>query len=59
MELLTSDDIAKRLKISRTHLWRLRGRGMPFIQIDRSIRYSEPEVALWISRNCTGGTCHE
>lgn len=59
MNLLTTDELAGKLKVSRTHLWRLRRLGMPFLKLEHCIRFSEPEVRSWINKNCVGGVCHE
>lgn len=51
LELLTADDLAKKLNISKSHLWRLRDRGLlpdPIRLGVRSIRWSLKSIEKWL-----------
>ncbi|MGL5557665.1 MAG: HNH endonuclease [Paraclostridium dentum] len=48
MNYLTSGEVQKKYNISRTTLFRLEKKGLPFIGIGRSKRYEESEVDQWL-----------
>jgi len=50
-QLLTENELAERLKVSRNFLWTLRKRGLPFITIGRNVRYESAEVDAWLASN--------
>jgi len=51
-ELLTTNEITKRLKVSRDTLYKWRDKGMPFIKITPgsrgAVRYDWDKVLEWI-----------
>ncbi len=48
-EYLTEKQMAKLLNMSRNTLWEMRLLyGMPFLRINRMIRYNRKEVADWM-----------
>jgi excisionase family DNA binding protein len=47
--LLTPDELAELLKISRRQIQRLMGEGLPFIRVgERMVRFSAASVAAWL-----------
>lgn len=50
-EYLTEAEMAEQLKVSRTLLWELRGRGLPHCRLGRAIRYRPRDIADWLSRD--------
>ena len=49
MKLLKMKEVQEKLAISRTTLWRLRGRDFPEpISVMGSIRFSEEEIERWL-----------
>ena len=52
-EYLTEDEIAEKLKVSRTTLWQLRKDGMPFVRVRAGIRYKPSTVEEWLEKQIT------
>ncbi len=50
-ELLTEDELAKQLRVSRSFLWTLRKKGLPFTQMGRTVRYESQAVTEWLAQN--------
>ena len=57
-QLLTQDDLAALLKVSKQTLfrWRKIDQGPPFIQVEGSIRYRQADVDAWLDQRTLGGT---
>lgn len=54
--LLTAKEAAYSLSISERKLWELTDDGrIPYIRIDRSVRYSVEDLARWIEEHRKGG----
>ena len=55
-ELLTTDELMKKLKVTRNTLynWRTEG-GMPYKQVGRGIRYEFQAVGEWLEQQNDGG----
>ena len=52
LDLLTPDDVARRLAMSRKRVYRLiESGGLPHFKIGRSIRISSTDLAQWIERH--------
>ena len=49
-DYLTEDEIAEKLKVSRTTLWQLRKDGMPFVRVRAGIRYRPSTVEEWLEQ---------
>lgn len=45
--LVTETELCEQLKVSRTTLWVLRRKGLPFIRIGSLVRYEIEEVLNW------------
>lgn len=50
-DILTTDELCRRLKVSRTTLWNWRNNGMPVIKKGSLIRYDLQEVLKWLKKN--------
>ena len=48
--LLTSDEVAQRLRMRRNTLeiWRMKGIGPAYRKLNRAVRYAEADVVAWI-----------
>lgn len=53
-EYVTEAELCESLQLSRSSMWSLRRRGLPFRRIGSAIRYRPDEVQEWIERNCQG-----
>ena len=51
---MTLNELAEKLKISRSTIDRWRKEGMPFVKIGRGVRFVEDDVFRWIERNKKG-----
>lgn len=53
IRLLTSDEVADLLKVTRNTLerWRREGEGPPAMKIGRQVRYDENELQTWLKRH--------
>lgn len=49
--ILTEQELAEMLRVSRQTLHRWRSEGMPFMRASRTIRYDYEEVLNWVSYN--------
>ena len=50
-ELVKEKDLCDKLKLSRSTLYRLRQKGLPYSKVGGSIRYNLGEVTKWINEN--------
>jgi excisionase family DNA binding protein len=52
-EYLTLSELSKRLKLSRTSIWKLRKehRDFPYVKFGSAIRFIEEDVNVWIQKN--------
>lgn len=48
--LLTEQELADRLRLSRSSVWKLRGQGLPFMRVGGGIRYLWSEVEMWLKQ---------
>lgn len=48
MELLTKDELAAKLKVSRLTVGRYVKLGMPYYKVQRAIRFDFEEVKAWL-----------
>jgi excisionase family DNA binding protein len=49
-EILTVDELCKWLKITRKTSERWRQMGMPFIKVDKAVRFSKNDVERWLKQ---------
>ncbi len=57
-EYLTEAELCKKLQLSRSSMWSLRRRGLPFWRIGSAVRYRPEEVSEWIECKCQGQKCN-
>ena len=49
--LLTAEQLAERLQISRSTLSRLRSQGLPYVSIGKLVRFSQTQINEWLQQN--------
>ena len=47
-DLMTEKELAARLRLSRSTIWKLRRQGLPFIRAGRGIRYLWNDIDVWL-----------
>lgn len=47
-EILTIDELAEYLKVSRVTINRLRDRGLPWFKVGKNVRFKKNEVLKWL-----------
>lgn len=48
---LTTIELCEWLKISRATLDRWRKKGLPFVKVDKAVRFDKDEVEKWLKEN--------
>lgn len=48
-ELMTTDELCEKLKVSRPTIERYRKKGMPYKKVGRLVRFDAKEVMEWIN----------
>jgi len=51
IKFLTVEDVAEMLQVTRTTIYNLKKRGLPFIKLGKNIRFDEAEVVEWVRSN--------
>jgi len=51
VKFLTVEDVADMLQVTRTTVYNLKKKGLPFIKIGKNIRFSQEEVINWVMKN--------
>lgn len=51
IKYLTIDDVSEMLQVTRTTIYNLKKRGLPFIKLGKTIRFDQEEVINWIKEN--------
>ncbi len=51
IKYLTIEDVSEMLQVTRTTIYNLKKRGMPFIKLGKTIRFDQDEVINWIKAN--------
>lgn len=51
MKFLTIDDVAEMLQVTRTTIYNLKKKGLPFIKLGKNIRFHQDEVVDWVLTN--------
>ena len=61
LDLLTENDVSKRLNVSVASLrrWRLQGRGPAFLRVGCLVRYRPEDLDSWIAQLPAGGYAGE
>ncbi len=48
---MTIEDVADMLQVTRTTVYNLKKKGLPFIKLGKNIRFSQEEVINWVMNN--------
>lgn len=48
IKFLTVEDVAEMLQVTRTTIYNLKKKGLPFIKFGKNIRFDQDEVIDWI-----------
>lgn len=51
VKFLTIEDVAEMLQVTRTTIYNLKKKGLPFIKLGKNIRFNQDEVIDWILAN--------
>ena len=51
VKFLTIEDVADMLQVTRTTVYNLKKKGLPFIKIGKNIRFNQEDVVAWVMNN--------
>lgn len=51
IKFLTVEDVAEMLQVTRTTIYNLKKKGLPFIKLGKNIRFDQDEVVDWVKTN--------
>lgn len=51
VKFLTIEDVADMLQVTRTTVYNLKKKGLPFIKIGKNIRFNQEDVINWVMSN--------
>ena len=51
INFLTVEDVAEMLQVTRTTIYNLKKKGLPFIKLGKNIRFDEEAVVEWVKSN--------
>lgn len=51
IKFLTVEDVAEMLQVTRTTIYNLKKKGLPFIKLGKNIRFDQEEVVEWVKTN--------
>ena len=51
IKFLTVEDVAEMLQVTRTTIYNLKKKGLPFIKLGKNIRCDEEAVVEWVKSN--------
>ncbi|MDR3294403.1 MAG: helix-turn-helix domain-containing protein [Clostridiales Family XIII bacterium] len=51
IKFLTIDDVSEMLQVTRSTVYNLKKRGLPFIKLGKNIRFDQKEVVDWVKAN--------
>lgn len=51
IKFLTIEDVAEMLQVTRTTIYNLKKKGLPFIKLGKNIRFNQDEVIDWVMTN--------
>jgi excisionase family DNA binding protein len=55
VKFLTVDDVSEMLQVTRSTVYNLKKRGLPYIKLGKNIRFDQKEVVDWIKANRSEG----
>lgn len=51
VKFLTIDDVSEMLQVTRSTVYNLKKKGLPFIKLGKNIRFDQEEVIDWVKKN--------
>ena len=51
IKFLTVEEVSEMLQVTRTTIYNLKKKGLPFFKIGKNIRFDQQEVLEWIKAN--------
>ena len=51
VKFLTIDDVSQMLQVTRSTVYNLKKRGLPYIKLGKNIRFDQQEVIEWVKAN--------
>lgn len=51
IKFLTVEDVAEMLQVTRTTIYNLKKKGLPFIKLGKNIRFDQEQVVEWVKSN--------
>lgn len=51
VKFLTIDDVSEMLQVTRSTVYNLKKKGLPFIKLGKNIRFDQDEVINWVREN--------
>ena len=51
IKFFTVEDVAEMLQVTRTTIYNLKKKGLPFIKLGKNIRFDQDEVVKWVKSN--------
>ena len=51
IKFLTIEDVAEMLQVTRTTIYNLKKKGLPFIKLGKNIRFDQNDIIEWINSN--------
>lgn len=51
IKFLTVEDVAEMLQVTRTTIYNLKKKGLPFIKLGKNIRFDQDVVVEWVKSN--------
>lgn len=54
IKFLTVEEVSEMLQVTRTTIYNLKRKGLPFFKIGKNIRFDQKEVLDWIKNNNRG-----
>lgn len=51
VKFLTIDDVSEMLQVTRSTVYNLKKKGLPYIKLGKSIRFDQDEVISWVKEN--------
>lgn len=53
IKYMTIEDVSEMLQVTRTTIYNLQKRGLPFIKIGKTLRFDREDVVCWIETHKT------
>lgn len=56
VKFLTIEDVADMLQVTRTTIYNLKKKGLPYIKLGKNIRFNQEEVINWVMNSTREAT---